>query len=380
MKSYRIISILFTSLALLMAGCIDEKIGAEELINSDITVNTTWTSSKVYVIEGYVTVDANLTIEPGTTIKFKSGATLVFGTNSNSTVLAVGTPDERIVFTSYSETPTPGAWSGLVFHSNTLPNSTLSYCDIEYAGQNDYDAVGVYCKLNFTNNRVLNAKNVGIFVEYYGSFGQMIGNTVDGCGTHAIAAFPLALHTIGELNLLVCNPGYGILVKGGFLNVEHSTSATWRKQTVPYIISENVWVNTNLTIEAGTQLHFDAFGSLAFGVDETSTVKAVGTLLEPIVFTSSNATPAPGAWYGVEVSSHTNSNSVFEFCQFSYAGKGDEHYNANLYFVNVDGLTVRNCTFSYSRGYGINLYNSSLSPTSTGNVFIACSGGNIYSE
>jgi hypothetical protein len=355
--------------------------GKEVFVRDDISTNTLWTSDKTYIIENSIFVNANLTIEPGTVIKFKTGSALTFGFESNTTLIANGTADNRIVFTSYSPTPTSGSWNGVFFYSNTLQNSSVSFCDFEYAGANDNDAIGLYgCKITFNNNRIKHAKKVAIGTNYYGSFVAMSGNIIETPGTHAISISPNAIHTLGTNNTISCNPGYGILVESGELLASNSTNATWRKQTVPYIFDGFVAVETNLTIEAGTVLKFNAYGLLRFGFESTVTVNAIGTATNPIIFTSSNSTPAAGAWNGIEVFSNTTSNSKFEYCQFNYAGKGGWNESSALYVTYCNGLTVKNCSFNNSAGWGIYLYDSSLSAQSTGNVFNNCANGNMISE
>ncbi len=80
----------------------------EERITSNITSNTTWTSDKVYILGGRISVTSGntLTIEPGTIIKGEAGA----GANSTALVIArgakinaVGTASKPIIFTSVAD-------------------------------------------------------------------------------------------------------------------------------------------------------------------------------------------------------------------------------------------------------------------------------------
>lgn len=80
----------------------------EERITSNITENTTWTSDKVYILGGRISVTSGntLTIEPGTIIKGEAGA----GANSTALVIArgakinaVGTASKPIIFTSVAD-------------------------------------------------------------------------------------------------------------------------------------------------------------------------------------------------------------------------------------------------------------------------------------
>lgn len=355
--------------------------GGEVLINESIETPAVWTSDKTYVVDGWIYVNANLTVQPGTVIKFKTGSALNFGYNNSSTIVANGTSEKRITFTSYSSSSSAGAWYGVYFYSNTLENSSITYCEFNNAGASNYDAIGIYgCRLTFNNNIIKNAKSNGIGVDYEGSFVSMTGNTIENCGTHVLKLFPQAIHTIGTNNAFLCNPGYGIFVDGGDVLSTHSMSAIWRKQSVPYIFDGYVGVETNLTIEPGVVLKFNSYGRIVFGYGASCTINAIGTSAEPIVFTSSNLTPAAGSWNGIEVRSNTNSNSRFEYCHFNYAGKGGNYYSSALYVDNHNGLVVKNCAFNNSAGWGMFLYCSSLSAESLSNTFTNCALGNIYSE
>mgnify|MGYP003382188696 CR=1 FL=1 len=87
-------------------------------VNANITNNTTWTSSKKYVLYGFVEVEAGvtLTIEPGTIItgdKDTKGTLIV---NRGAVIMAEGTSTDPIVFTSNQPAGqrAPGDWGGLI--------------------------------------------------------------------------------------------------------------------------------------------------------------------------------------------------------------------------------------------------------------------------
>ncbi len=380
MKKLLLTSAVFAALSIGFTSCEKEEdenqTGNEVLIIDDITTVTTWTSDKVYVIDGDIDVDANITIEPGTVIKFKTGASLGFGYTNNVTVTANGTADKRIVFTAYGSNPTPGSWDGMSFYSNVLQNSSLTYCDFLYAGYNDWSAVDIRCKLTFSNNIVKYAKKIGVELNEWAAFVSMTGNTIENCGTQAMKLYPSALHTLGTNNVMSCNSGYGIFVDGGEVNVNNGANLTWKKQPVAYIFDGTTTIETNLTIEPGTILSFNAGGRIDFGYSANTTLTAVGTLANPIIFTSSNTSPATGAWRGLFIYQYTSPNTVFDYCTFEYAGYDQE---ACLYIREVANATVKNCSFKNSSGWGIYLDNgATLSASSTGNTFTNCSLGEIY--
>jgi parallel beta-helix repeat protein len=86
-----------------------------------------------YVVEREVTIDggATLFIQPGVTLKFNAGASMVV---KDGGIDARGTPDGTITFTSSNSSPTPGAYPAAVrFEKESGVASFFRYCVIEYA-------------------------------------------------------------------------------------------------------------------------------------------------------------------------------------------------------------------------------------------------------
>lgn len=381
MKRKLLFGLAFAALTIGFTSCEkeeDENGSKEVLIVADITTVTTWTANNVYVIDGDIDVEANLTIEPGTVIKFKTGASLGFGYSNGVTLTANGTADKRIVFTSYNSNPTPGAWDGVFFYNKVLQNTSVKYCDFLYAGYSNWAAIDIRCKFTFSNNKVKYAKNAGIELDGHGSFVEMNENTITDCGTNAIVLYPDAIHTLGINNTITCASGYGIYVNDGDITVTDGANLTWKKQPVKYIFNGTTTVETNLTIEPGTILSFNAAARMDFGYSANITLTAVGTTTSPIVFTSSNTTPATGAWRGLFLYQYTSPNTIFDNCTFEYAGFD---HDACIYIREVAGATVKNCTFKNSSGWGIYLDNgATLSAGSAANTFTNCGLGNTYTE
>lgn len=80
-----------------------------------------------------------LTIEPGVVVKFhpQSNFEIEHFTGNDvakATVVAVGTPDEPIVFTSAEPAPAAGDWQGLWFGGIPNEQNRLEHVRIEYAG------------------------------------------------------------------------------------------------------------------------------------------------------------------------------------------------------------------------------------------------------
>ncbi len=145
-------------------------------VSANITANTTWSSSSVYLLSGpiYVTNNATLTIQPGTVIRGNAavaGSALII--TKGAKIIADGTLAQPIVFTSSAAPGSRaiGDWGGIVVlgkASNNLPaNATAGTpagignieglpvsANSEYGGgatpdDNDYSGILRYIRLEF---------------------------------------------------------------------------------------------------------------------------------------------------------------------------------------------------------------------------------------
>ncbi|MCX6292949.1 MAG: T9SS type A sorting domain-containing protein [Sphingobacteriales bacterium] len=110
---------------------------ATDTISTNITSNTTWTSNKTYLLNGiiYVTSGVTLTIQPGTVIRGRfgvSGGTALVITK-NAKIIAKGTQDSVIVFTSSKDTGSRniGDWGGVIILGRASMNQAGGVKNIE---------------------------------------------------------------------------------------------------------------------------------------------------------------------------------------------------------------------------------------------------------
>jgi len=130
-----------------------------------ILQDETW-SGAIFVNESIVVPsDITLTINPGTRIQFapcrdyKDQTTVGFFV-VGGTVIAVGTPEQQIWFTSDTETPINGDWSGIeLYNTNT---SVFKYVIVEFSGLgiSQFDS-----KANISHSIVRWVNAEGIYME-----------------------------------------------------------------------------------------------------------------------------------------------------------------------------------------------------------------------
>ncbi|MCB0573386.1 MAG: T9SS C-terminal target domain-containing protein, partial [Saprospiraceae bacterium] len=153
---------------------------AQIVVSGNITANTTWTKNNVYLLSGFVYVknDATLTIEPGTVIKGDKNTKGSLIVTRGCKIVASGTPDEPIVFTSNEATPTYGDWGGVIICGKAPTNASNNGVDGEglveggvgelYGGNDPMDNSGVlryvrieYAGIAFQPNNEINGLTMG---------------------------------------------------------------------------------------------------------------------------------------------------------------------------------------------------------------------------
>lgn len=165
------------------------------ILEGRIIENRTLKAQYTYKLRGlvYVSNGAVLTIEPGTKIVGETGKNGGLIICRSAKIVADGTVDKPIVFTSEAASPAPGDWAGLVILGNAPTNASFNgqagIGEIE-GGINNSDGLGLY-GLGASSNP---ADNSGILrfvrIEYAGyAFlpdKEINGLTLGGVGNQTI--------------------------------------------------------------------------------------------------------------------------------------------------------------------------------------------------
>jgi parallel beta-helix repeat protein len=134
---------------------------SETYVTEDITVDTTWdVAGSPYIINNNINVlsESTLTIDPGVTVKLAGGVRIQ--TSTDAPLMAVGTPDNEILFTSNEASPASGDWYGIVVR--LASNSTLTHCTFEYGRYNLYVE---FCSPTIEKCTARHAANAGFSCE-----------------------------------------------------------------------------------------------------------------------------------------------------------------------------------------------------------------------
>jgi len=330
-----------------------------------------------HVVTSDIYVDgATLTLKPGTVVRFQEGRGLYIGYHSGysgATLIAEGTEEKPITFTSAAVSKTPGDWDYIGFYDGTSASSSMEWCIVEYGGgyNDNYGMIHVQeTRVAIRNSMIRESEAHGITLNSEGSFEAFSDNTLELNNLSAISIFGNHAHTIGSGNTI--SGDKGIFVQGD--RVERS-SVTWLKQTVPYFIQGDLYVGsetgTTLNIEPGTELRVGNSRGIYIGYYSGTfgTLVAEGTAEEKISFTSAAPVGAgsAGDWDIIGFYDGAGNSSSLAYCDFAHGGG----YSANFGMIHVSEATIAldHCTITASQTSGITLDDEAKFSSCTGNTF-----------
>lgn len=134
-------------------------------------------------------------------------------------------------------------------------------------------------------------------------------------------------------------------------------TTTWTPAQSPYCVTGNISITGTLTVAAGTSVLVNP--TFSINVASGGSLIAQGTLTAPIVFTSANASPAPGDWAGLNFASGSigstitsdnySGGSLLQYTIVEFAGPGVTT-GESLFF---DSCTIQNNRTTTTNGAGI---------------------------
>lgn len=336
---------------------------AEELpgsIDEDMTV-----SGCVILDETVVDNEATLTIESGTKILVRAGGFLsiaraLTAPEDGATLLAEGTADDPIVFTSILDDPMPGDW-GCVFLGADADASELEHVVLEYGG-GPCDAVGTSPETEFFASAPIRTVRE-VTARLSGGHGMIVGEdaTIQTFESNHFADNELPSLALDANQLVALGSGSTFADEDDYIEVSESgmnRDGTIVAQEVAYRFVGSATVGT-----AGAQPEITVSAGVRFELAGVSFVISAGNLIvegeadDPVVFTSSEDEPAPGDWgclWYVD-SSQTTGVPTFENAVIEYAG-GDSCGNNNDWNTGVvvtEDANLSGLTFDSIAGHGI---------------------------
>lgn len=341
-----------------------------------IESDETWIQG-VHIVTGDVYVDgAILTIEPGAVIKFQEGKGLYigyYGGVSGATLIANGTSELPILFTSDAPTKAAGDWDYIGFYDGASKASSMEYCTVEYGGGYSENYGQIYISetaLSMSNSIARYSESHGFSLDDEGYFADFSDNMVEQVEGSAIQIYANYAHTIGTGNNLQSSEG--ISVKGD--KVEQG-EVRWLKQTVAYVLQGDVYVGSatgsTLILDPGVEMWMGSGTGIHFGYYSGTfgTLTAEGTQAEHIKITSSApaVSRSAGDWDYIGFYDGAGTGSSLAYCDIEYGGGYSDYYG--IIHIDEAGIALSNSTITNSQSIGVSLDDEAFFTSCTGNTF-----------
>ncbi|MFA6404278.1 MAG: right-handed parallel beta-helix repeat-containing protein [Salinivirgaceae bacterium] len=352
-----------------------------------------------YFYSSFIVTSGNdMTIASGNIVKMNSNFTV------NGTLTAKGTGSEFVYFTSQNDdnwggdsnnngtatSPASQNWGGLIFNNAEASASNLQKCKIRYGGYYNRGGVNLYNSSPTIDSCEFTSNYYGIYMS--GTSSPVFSNNSIGSSTITPIAMSFEANPVFTSNSLSFSDNQydaigliggtltanATIIKRSFTGIPNITYFMLDKITVPSGIS--------LTINPGVVIKSDTY-TKNFLIE--GTLKAVGTVSEPIVFTSvkddnhgnpgdsnkdgTNTTPIIGNFGGIVFAPTSNDTSSVIYCIIKYADAYNEYYysrymgGAAIVTVNVSPTISNNEIKDVN--YGIKAYEAS-NPTISNNQMV----------
>ncbi|MCK4748278.1 MAG: right-handed parallel beta-helix repeat-containing protein, partial [Bacteroidales bacterium] len=333
----------------------------------------------VHLVTADVYVDgATLTIEAGAIVLFNSGGGLYFGYYggiSGATLVANGTMEKPITFTSAAVTRTPGDWDYIGFYDGASSASSMQYCVVEYAGGYSASYGMLYIdgsSVSIDNSTFRYSAEGGIVLREDGFFQSFSGNELVENASYPIEIHGNHAHTIGSGNTITTV--MGVLVNGGRME---TAVATWIKLTCAYVVGTDLYIGSetgsSLTLEPGVEVRMGEGTGIYFGYygGTFGTLTAEGTDGDHIRFTSSapDISKSAGDWDFIGFYDGAGTNSTMDYCDVEYGGGYSDSYG--MISVDGSGVSISNSSVKNSETQGIVLRDDAMFVSFSNNTFEA---------
>lgn len=341
------------------------------IINQDIQTNTVWDGDHVYRLTAPIEIrnGANLTIEPGCIIKFNEGGHILIPENSYSSILAIGTPQNKIIFTSNGNRRHSGEWEGLIINEGHS-RSSFNHCVFEYS-ERAINFSGFFVDVD--NSLFRYCEYSGISFDSKSEFGSFNNNTFENTVEKPIRLNATAVNSIGKGNTF----GKDSYVEV-YDNLDYPGRHVWKKLGIPYRIEYNYFTIFSYTsdicelvLEPGVILEIsDGFTIGSYLGDGRLIAK--GTATDPIIFKSIayHNSGIPSYWSGIAFTEYTTGTTVLDYCKISHGG--DNSYlsgNITVYSTPFGSISISNCVIEDSKQYGIYKVPTAVLPDLSNNTF-----------
>ncbi len=341
-----------------------------------------WEANSTHYVTGKFKVEEGDTmiIEPGVTIKFTYAGAMEGNPHTfrvYGKLIARGTADNPILFTSNSTNPAPYDWDKVKFHKQADPTSIMEHCIIEYSTQgvqpDRCDVTIKNCTMRnigkygvkvvksspFISGCYISVRNIGVRVGggEPNPHPTIVDNIFDGCDFYGILADSSSETII--LNNTFKNSGeYGIYSTNADPTIEGNIFQG-DKIGIAFVNSQGHIGNNNISSskENGIFMRYSYNVSIEENVISNN---AVGIYAENTIGTITN-----NIFEGIQAASIEMVDCDIEQNNNVYGGIITSEKHIVFQAVNRDGYPIKGTTITVKDAFGTEVTSKSLGDKST---------------
>lgn len=246
---------------------------------------------------------ARLDVEPGTVLKTETAIDV----QKDGAFVSRGTSSEPVTLTSSKASPMGGDWPGIAFQAESSSESALEHTMVEYAGA-EAISVNAGATVALFDVTIRAPEGIGVVLDNGAVVSAFDGVTVEDAGD---SAFSVCSNHVTELGSLSSTGSVRDEIE--VLQNSITVPSVWKNHGLPYHLvggqTNNGSIQAELTLEAGVVILMDT--AQGWNVNTGGSLKAVGTMMEPVVIRSAHASPATGAWGRITFAQTASTDSSF---------------------------------------------------------------------
>jgi hypothetical protein len=311
-----------------------------------------------YLVTGNLTVNAQLTAEPGVVMHFQEDVLMEI--TSDGTLIAEGAEADSIEFTTSNQ---PGGilWKGIFIRSSSALNS-IKYAKISYAGNSTMNfvgsdfkaAVGIIegGKVKIEHSRIYENDGYGIYADDNGGIIDFFANNELNNNTTGVGAPANTIHSIASDNTFSGNAEAAVEIAGS--TFASGNEETWNAlaDNAAYRVTGDLDINGTLTVAPASNFVMDE--DVLWTIN--GALIANGDQSTGITFTTSDPNNSL-LWKGLFFKSADSRNEL-NYTTLSYAGNSDMNFTGTDFSTIVGVLEnakvgITNSTISNSKSYGL---------------------------
>ena len=313
-----------------------------------------------YLVTSDITVNAQLTVEPGVVIEFEQNRSLQI--LPSGILIAKGTPDKRIFFTG--KVREKGYWKGILFQSSNI-NNELDHVGVEYAGRNPLPDMGNIkanialegssfsgAALKISNSTLYSGGGYGLYVGGASQLNYFSANYFSNNTGSSIYVPAAQLHHIDFFSHYSDNNGFNGVETGGTIKADAEVTWSYFNDGSKYLVTQDLVIESGVHISEGAMFEFA--DNIMVKVAGNGFLNATGSAFKPITFTARQKSQDK-FWKGIFFGSASSSNKLL-YTHISYAGSSqmpDMNYKANVAVSPNARVTVLNSTLEKGLGWGL---------------------------